>query len=504
MILGILLITLVAAVSLSGQGVITGAVSERRDGRLLPLPHTAVSGVSVANPELGAFTATDREGRYRLENVPNGQVLVTVERRGFYVASAAGRESTEAIIDCSPRGECGSADFEVARTNVLEGYTVGPYSEPISWVRISVVPSGEDPPRSRGLPGRGEDFTDDQGYFRLTGLRPGPYDVHFRYRGRVPAIETELITEPVPIKITEGGEHPLVYANMRAPSATVFQMAGVVEGVSVIPDSWNEVSATPIRSGERGYIPPFSTQVRPDNARFSLQNLPEGEYHLQYISRKSGAWDIEAERINLGTIHVDRSLAEVVLRPKPPSGVSGQVRFESVPPRNVSIDLLPLTASVNRVRFVVRGPDYRFERRSIGPGRYELRARSEAFYVKSPRELSIVEGSVEEITIVASGKFARVVGQVTKPQTYAQQKFQAADRFGVALRASETLLVTETDQNGQFSFPRVVPAQYRIGAWADLTVNPHNESVWRNADSLVRNLSVDPGDEVEVTLGVVQ
>ena len=252
MVLRILFVVLVTArFSLAGQGVILGTVFERKSGRLLPLPGTTVRGVSIANPELGGFAVTDREGHYRLESVPNGQVRATVERPGYYVASAAGRESAEAIVDCSAEGECGSADFELARTNVLDGYTVGPYGEPISWVRISVVPRGEDPTRTRGLPGRGEDFTDDRGYFRVTGLRPGIYETHFRYRGRVPAFETELITESVPITLAEGSEHPPVYANMRVPSTTVFQMSGVIEGVSVIPDSWNEVSATPIRSGER-------------------------------------------------------------------------------------------------------------------------------------------------------------------------------------------------------------------------------------------------------------
>ena len=59
----------------------------------------------------------------------------------------------------------------------------------------------------------------------------------------------------------------------------------------------------------------------------------------------------------------------------------------------------------------------------------------------------------------------------------------------------------QADQNGRFSFDRVVPGEYRICAWTDIDPNLiADEASWEAAGCEEKVIPVAPDSEVEIDL----
>jgi hypothetical protein len=201
--MGSLLLTLLLLL----QG--TPATSTTVSGRLLPAANTSAANVRVAltpvdDPEtLVAFAQTDREGRFRIENVPAG---------AYYLVAGAVSSPTY-FPDATSPGKAISIDVRTNAPLVVPDFRLlpisGPRLYPVSGnlrfagrVIFEGVPDGTTPPpltlQLHLLRAAGEQGVTDRrlvfsatipvdGSFEIRSLVPGQYSVSFIPGDNAPA-----------------------------------------------------------------------------------------------------------------------------------------------------------------------------------------------------------------------------------------------------------------------------------------------------------------------------
>jgi hypothetical protein len=133
------------------------------------------------------------------------------------------------------------------------------------------------------------------------------------------------------------------------------------------------------------------------------------------------------------------------------------------------------------------------DRSALLPGRFRIEANSNDFFITSETEFTLSEGQSLVTEIVLSGAFAEVRGVVRPPAE------GVGGPFVVALKDSDGKVTSlQTDAAGQYSFPKLLPGDFEICAWADASVNPQNESAWEAA--AVKRFPVAAGDQTEILL----
>ena len=132
MVLVALLLALILGPAAWGAASLSGTVSQQEGSGTIPLPGAIVQ-VRAGSPERVVKQATaDSEGRYLLDDVPEGRVSLRLVAAGYYTIKAGDLDSSTITRNCPPEGECGSVDFLAARAGVIEGGLNGSTQHP-SW-----------------------------------------------------------------------------------------------------------------------------------------------------------------------------------------------------------------------------------------------------------------------------------------------------------------------------------------------------------------------------------
>jgi hypothetical protein len=235
------------------------------------------------------------------------------------------------------------------------------------------------------------------------------------------------------------------------------------------------------------------------------------------------------DAVPVGVLEIESDLSGLVLKPLPPTGFSGVLQFEAAgAPEQVQITassrdgLRPSTA-------LAKAPDYRFEMTNLIPGTYNLslgltsrgpsrvrgpRREGSEYFVRGirrgseiapAREIELTEGKVDEVQLVISNEFSHVSGRVkAAPAGETGGPIRNGSQFQVGLSGPDGFRAVQADQNGEFSFDRVVPGEYRICAWeAPDAQGIYDDQTWRAAGDAVRKFSIDPGSDVEIDLTAV-
>lgn len=167
------------------SGVITGMV--KLDGK--PAPGvTVIASPLITDPQkaveamfsssASVKSATDSEGRYRLDNVPAGKYTVAP----FAPALVSVDSSATSEITVAEGGADEGVDFSLSPGAVITGKITDGEGRPVVAERISLKQL--DKPESKTTPGIPDNIggdrmysTDDRGIYRIYGLRPGRYIV---------------------------------------------------------------------------------------------------------------------------------------------------------------------------------------------------------------------------------------------------------------------------------------------------------------------------------------
>ena len=482
-------ISLAAAQLAWGASWVEGTVYLREGDAIRPLPRAFVS-VSSAGGELLGTTRTDDAGRYRFVNLPPDRLIVTASKPGFQTRLAAGRAGVRIVLDCSGQCAQSSADFELSRDAVITGVILDRLGEPIMRARVSVRRTET----SSGSEGISQDTSDDRGRFRIAGLRPGTYTLIAQ--GRLPGGQPETVTRTV--TIAEGEQ--LDGLSITLGGGGVFRLGGRLAGV-------------PSGEGYRTWIEAYLRDG--SNRRMQAAVAPDGSFEFdavtagRYLGR---AFAVERGTLNrseylLGVIDVQADLQGLTLQPIEAARVSGRVE--------VAAGTIPPGATVQFTS--VDGFGYRwfrcgegkqeFDLSGLVPGSYRVHVRSGAFYVKGLKLGGDLETSNEvtlspgpyQITVVVAADHGLVSGTVWNPET--RRKVPNAQ---VALQGDRGTLVVQSDQAGRFVFGRVIPGEYRICAWANISPEEiEDDGSWQRGDCAFKHIPIAAASEIEIDLHAV-
>jgi hypothetical protein len=186
--------------SASGTGVIRGIVVDEISGA--PIAGARVTagqrGVDERNP--GAFSlevTAGGDGRFELIGLPAGPIVIGAnagERRSTHLAQIVGHDGGMPYLGV-PSLELGPGEVRsnlriaLKRAAAVEGFVVDEFGEPMAGVTVTANAVGAST-------GGGMSGSDDRGWFRLFGLRPGTYKVCGEaQRGWSPAIPGNFVDD---------------------------------------------------------------------------------------------------------------------------------------------------------------------------------------------------------------------------------------------------------------------------------------------------------------------
>ena len=464
-----------ASTGVRAQSAISGTVWQIRSGKKLPLEGAFVVARLAGGHGIIARAETDSKGGYVLTGLPGKRLTVTASVKSYYVVVADGRERPEVQLECPARGDCSEIDFELSRGAVIEGYVRDEYDFPLPTARIQVFEGeGEQESALRTL------MSDDLGYFRLWGLKPGPYRIEADMRR-----QPDFRADPVEVDVVSANSTETVYLDFRR-TGQPRSVAGIVSGLRPAKGAMVLVQLVPKNYTSRRY----SAQLDIETSTFRIEGAPDDDYLAFAMEINPTSGYVRPKRSMLGGLRVDGDMEGVELSVVDEAGIVAKIWLDGrVPDRPPRISMTRADGGLRAYLLRVEGAENSIEERDLFPGRYLLRTSASDFYVKEPRELTVEPGQVREIDIHLSTEFALVEGRVRPPGVYR-----------VALAGAEKTESVETGDDGGFFFGRLIPGDYRVAAWADSEVDIKSGQAWEAAGELVREFPLSAGDQVELTL----
>ena len=144
-----------------------------------PLPHVRVT-LSGAHLSGDRGTYTDERGAFQFDDLPDGRVLINIERRPFVPIERPGLLSDGTQVVVLGIGQSsGPMVLRMRRGGVIEGTMRDRFSRPASGLRVSLFRSSSFDEGRIPFDGKAERsvVTDDTGSFRFYGLTSGEYVV---------------------------------------------------------------------------------------------------------------------------------------------------------------------------------------------------------------------------------------------------------------------------------------------------------------------------------------
>ena len=479
------------ALAASAQATVHGFVRDAADSS--PIPGAQVFAIAGEPRAIVAETTADAQGRYRLEATED-RFELTADALGYFVARAGDVDAETVARVCPASGDCGQTDFTLARAAVFDGWITDKYGNPMQSIEISLTPSSQPgEPTSRPLvyPDRQRNrntrtASDDRGYFRFWGLRPGSYRIASRVRQHYPGIPDPPALDQT-IEIPAGEESVRMSFQLTEPPPA-FTISGELEGVDPGDKRW--ITLEPLAGGERQI-------VYVDSGKFS-HPAPAGEY-VARLEQVVNADMAEHQSDYLATLTIDRDIEGLRLRPQPPTGVRARAVFVDAPPAPFRLMLRSKDRPTSQPREIqFAAGETEIERHGFLPGDYTCGIRSQGYYLIERPEVTVVPGQLTEVELRLSNLRSTVRG---KARFAAAGGKSEAAHVTVGIRGRNTLSV-QTDNEGGFLFEKLIPGEYEIAAWARPEVDVKSDEVWEEAGERVRRIVVEPGFEVEVDLTI--
>jgi 5-hydroxyisourate hydrolase-like protein (transthyretin family) len=466
------------------------AIAPTTQGTERDISHSVTTGAD------GRFAfAGLRRGKYSLMAAAHGFMLQGFERHGMYATA----------IVAGPDLDSEHLVFRLQPDASIEGIVTDENNDPVQNAMVRLFEQSQEDGRQRTIP-LNQGQTDDQGQFRLGHLAPGTYylavsarpwyaqssGVILRRKSNNPDAEARAAQETAALDVT----YPLTFYPGSPDSAGASPIV-LHPGERVTADVvMRAVPALHLRirtgnSGSAGMVgfPRVSQRIF-DGYLDSVFNAPEssiepgiveiaglapGHYVIEMPSSK-GANDKGANRE--GYREVDLA-GDLEVNANDSSGfvtVAGSVLFEGAPPvpKGLAMQLS------NQETGEYLGSEIRdkgqFEFEGIKPGRYTVALQSSGGYFL--RKMSVtgakLTGRTLEIGANSSVHIAATVGrgvaQVDGVALRAGQPFAGAMIVLVprdAANNSPLFRRDQSDSDGSFTLPNVVPGQYTVLALAN-------------------------------------
>src|SRR5262245_5675008 len=167
----------------TGNATIVGRVFDAATNA--PIRRAQIQG---SNFELHVDTLSDDEGRFRLDDLPQGDWRVTVAKGGYFTWQLGQRRPYDGAPAISlTNGQRLTVDVPLSRGGVITGRVSDESGEPLAGLRVRVYRARMSNGYRRLEDVGAADQTDDTGAYRIFGLPPGDYYVAASLRMAPPA-----------------------------------------------------------------------------------------------------------------------------------------------------------------------------------------------------------------------------------------------------------------------------------------------------------------------------
>jgi uncharacterized protein (DUF2141 family) len=508
--------------------VVTGSVTNSVTGEPILRGHVLLriwisgQGNLDTNPQTyGALT--NREGKFTVSRLPPGRYSVSADRVGF-VMPANARTAGYGMFTLAAGEKKDDLKLTLTPTGAITGRVLDASGEPVPNVNV----------QAEGGAGSQGATTDDQGAYRIGGLRPGKYrihaspqqlpfgaeirtdgtkDVHYSatfYPGVLARASAQRLDVPPAAQLRS--------IDIRLVSTPIVSVSGKVVG---IPAGNSRVGIQVTRAGDENLGGGPQEPVKSDGT-FKVSHLDPGKYALAAISFGQGpqrglaSAPVEIEVAGTNIEHIE-------LRMIPPFEVSGQVRFDEERARFPQPPQLPgqppgtqPPVPVRQIRlqsdagFMGRelaaevGSDDSFTLEKVQPGRYRVGLSWGPGYVRSVTVgstetagdiLDVRNGLAGAVTVWVSGLTCDISGTVNGPGG------PAAGAHVVIVpetagRHFPRLVSTKPD--GTYTITGIPPGKYKLAA-ADDDSYPNlmqPGAAWEDEEAVAETIELRAGDRI--------
>ena len=384
----------------TGSGVIRGVVVDELDGQPLSGARVTASqrGTDARSPVLFSteVTAGD-DGRFELTGLPAGELVISAsagELRATHLGHIVGHEDGQPHMG-KPSLRLGPGEVRLdlrivlKRAAALEGVVVDERGEPMAGVTVIGRSAAES------LGGAGS-MSDDRGWFRIFGLRPGPYVVcaeaerPWNTFPAVDAIRTRYARSCAPEVRVSPTEVPMVQLQMQRVGS--YTLSGRV--IRTSGSDLSKISVTIMQVGADGERRSVDSETK--NGEFIAHGLLPGDYTVFASVPDPAARDpfVLAEG---GVSHVrieNADVADITLATTPAGSVVGRVvrdpQAKGALPMGLSVTArlpLPSDRDTRRPPFAAVNSAGAFEMRGVlGPQALTVTGLSGTWFVASMRQ----------------------------------------------------------------------------------------------------------------------
>lgn len=283
-------------------------------------------------------TTTDRDGNYRIVDLPAGSYDVVPVAPALVISEVNNSRGQAVIVSDGEHVE--GIDFELVRGGVITGKVTDADGQPLIEEHINLVPVDQRNQRGPVYPTSVNFQTDDRGIYRIFGIRPGRYKVSIgegdnNFYGRFGRIRPTFrtifypdATDPAKatvIEVDEGAEVTRIDITAGPPVAGFAVNGRVVdESGKPVPNVSIGLSRITV-DGNNSSSTGGGTGARTDSqGEFRIEKLPPGKYSIS-ISPPPDS-DIYADEIGFDV--VDQDVTELIIRSSPGASLSGVVVLE--------------------------------------------------------------------------------------------------------------------------------------------------------------------------------
>lgn len=495
-------------------------------------------------------SATDAEGRFKLEKIPPGSYIVSISRDGYVSVEAKPRRMMITVVEGQNLTD---QTYKMATAGLIAGKIVDADGDPMSALAVQAILKGQGHSGVAGalttylsiagavgmLPGMAT--TNDLGEYRIAGLRAGQYLVIARPRGNV-------APPPTPANKAHPGER-LLYAPTYYPGVLEEKQANalqVVPGGMATADFTLLVHHTYRVSGivsglvetKGSLILLMSSTGRPqqqplgEGGKFEFPSLEPGTYIAQVVGLSEGAQQGGPKMLTVPTpIVVSGSdLTELVLQPIAQGKVSGKFRAES----SDNVDWKQMRLSLIHVAETGENPaengllnllqqgrsgtvneDGTFEIDDVAPGNYQVAVFTPSekyrdWYLKSllfaGREVAdtgFAASGETSLDVVVSAKGASIEGKVVdgagKPATgVLVLTLPSSGKLG----RPDSYQTSKTDANGGFLLRGLNPGEFEVVALENSPGDARDAGFFQKYGNRGANVSLAEGEKKTVTLAL--
>jgi len=514
-------LVLPGAAPASVSGIVTNSVTGEPILRAHVLLHNSTIGPDGLPQTYGALT--NQEGKFTITQLPPGRYVASADRIGFVMLPktvsalnfnfplAAGDRKEDLNLVLTPAG-------------AIVGRVLDAAGEPVPNALV----------QAEGNEGAQTAATDEQGRYRIGGLRPGKYRVHasprpsqFSAEVRTDGTEDihysatyypDSLARTTARRLDVGPAAELSGIDIRLVRTGILSVSGKLSGIPVgITHTGIEIT----REGQNGYSGPQST-VKPDGS-FTISPVDPGKYTLAAVSYgQSPLHNLRSAPVEIEV--AGTNLEHIELRMIPPFEVPGQVRFDDerarLPQQRPARQSQPPAAQTpvpsRRIHLIAVlgfqgdglaaeiGADDSFTLEDVPPGRFHVLLSWGPAYVRSVRIgstetegdiLDVRNGPAGPVTIAVSSLMCRISGTVSGSSGPAANTRVALVPEAGSGRGFQSTMVKA---DGTYSFMALPPGIYKLAA-TDADFNPNRYepgAALEDYEDVAETIELRPGEKI--------